>query len=70
MFTKEVKGKVGIVFVTKYILESDHCYLGLRPTVDTALILLLSHPVLRINRMHSYMYAKIKFHTYRDIKSE
>ena len=47
MFTKEVKGKVGIDVVTKYILGSDHCYLGLRPTVDTALIPLLSHPVLR-----------------------
>ena len=33
MFTKEVKGKVGIAFVTKQILGSDHCYLGLRPTV-------------------------------------
>ena len=38
MFTKEVKGKVGIAFVTKQTLGSDHCYLGLRPTVDTALI--------------------------------
>ena len=47
MFTKEVKGKIGIVFVTKYTLGSDHYYLGLRPTVDTALIPLLSHTVLR-----------------------
>ena len=30
----------------------------------------VSHPVLRTNRMHNYMYAKIKFHTYRDIISE
>ena len=47
MFTKEVKGKIGIAFVTKKNLGSDHCYLGLRPTVDTALIPLLSHPILR-----------------------
>ena len=34
-------------FISKENLENDHCYLGLRPTVDTALIPLLSHPVLR-----------------------
>jgi len=33
-------------FLSKETLENDHCYLGLRPTVDTALIPLLSHPVL------------------------
>ena len=30
----------------------------------------VSHPVLRTNRMHNYMYVRIKFHTYRDIISE
>ena len=44
---QRVKGKVRIALVTKLTLGSDHCYLGLRPTVDTALIPLLSHPVLR-----------------------
>ena len=34
---------------------------------------LMSHPVLRIKPnayLHIYMYARIKFHTYRDIISE
>ena len=47
MFTKEVKGKLGIAFVTNLTLGSDNFYLGLRHIVDTALIPLLSHPVLR-----------------------
>ena len=29
----------------KQYLENGHCYLGLRPTVNTALIPLLSHPI-------------------------
>ena len=42
-----VKEQAGIDLISKETLEHDHCYLGLRPTVDTALIPLLSHPVLR-----------------------
>ena len=42
-----VKELVEIDFISKETLEHGHCYLGLRPTVDTALIPLLSHPVLR-----------------------
>ena len=42
-----VKEYVWMDFISKETLENDHCYLGLRPTVDTALIPLLSHPVLR-----------------------
>ena len=42
-----VKDQAGIDFISKEILENDHCYLDLRPTVDTALIPLLSHPVLK-----------------------
>ena len=40
-----VKEQVGIDLISKETLEHGHCYLGLRPTVDTALIPLLSHPV-------------------------
>ena len=42
-----VREKAGIDLISKEILEHGHCYLGLRPTVDTALIPLLSHWVLR-----------------------
>jgi hypothetical protein len=33
-----INGKVGIILRVKQTLGSDHLYLGLRPTVDTALI--------------------------------
>jgi hypothetical protein len=36
-----------MTFMSKWILENDHCYLGWRPTVDTALIPPLSHPVFK-----------------------
>ena len=42
-----VKEQAGKDLISKEILEHGHCYLALRPTVDTALIPLLSHPVLR-----------------------
>ena len=42
-----VKEQVGKDLISKETLEHDHCYLGLHPTVDTALIPLLSHPVLK-----------------------
>ena len=42
-----VKKEAGIDLISKETLEHGHCYLGLRPTVDTALMPLLSHPVLR-----------------------
>ena len=42
-----VKEQARIYLISKETLEHGHCYLGLRPTVDTALIPLLSHPVLR-----------------------
>ena len=54
-----VKEQAGIDLISKETLQHGHCYIGLRPTVDTALIPLLSHPVLIT-----------KFHTYRDIISE
>ena len=42
-----VKKEAGTDLISKETLEHGHCYLGLRPTVDAALIPLLSHPVLR-----------------------
>ena len=42
-----VKEQAGIDLISKETLEHDHCYICLRPTVDTALIPFLSHPVLR-----------------------
>ena len=42
-----VKEQAGIDLISKETLEHGHCYLGLRSIVDTALIPLLSHPVLR-----------------------
>ena len=56
-------------FMLNQTLENDHCYIDLRPTVDTSMIPHLSYPVLRTNRMHNYVYAMIKFHTYSDIIS-
>jgi len=44
---ERVKEQAGIDLKSKETLEHGHCYLGLRPTVDTVLIPLLSHPVLR-----------------------
>ena len=37
-----VKEQVGIVLISKETLEHGHYYLGLRPTVDTALIPLVT----------------------------
>ena len=42
-----VKKQAEIDLISKETLEHDHCYLGIRPTVNTAPIPLLSHPVLR-----------------------
>ena len=42
-----VKEQTVIDLISKETLEHGHCYLGLRPIVDTALIPLLSHSVLR-----------------------
>ena len=42
-----VKEQARIDLISKETLEHSHCYLGLCPTVDTALIPLLSHSVLR-----------------------
>ena len=42
-----VKEQARIDLISKETLEHGNCYLGLRPTVDTALIPLLLHPVLR-----------------------
>ena len=56
-----VKDQAGIDFISKEILENDHCYLGLRPTVDTALIPLLSHPIYEGKPNASHMCARIKF---------
>ena len=38
IFIREVKDKVRMDFRSKETLGNDHCYLGLRPTVDTTLI--------------------------------
>jgi len=37
---------------------------------SNAIVYLCHTRFLKENRMHSYMYARIKFHTYRDIISE
>ena len=42
-----VKEQAGIDLISKETLEHGHCYLDLHPTVDIAMIPLLSHPVLR-----------------------
>jgi hypothetical protein len=38
IFITEFKGKVVMDFRSKETLRNNHCYLGLRPTDDTALI--------------------------------
>jgi hypothetical protein len=50
-FINKVKDKVGIIFRVKQTSGSNHFYLGLRPTVDIALIPLLSHPVSKTNQV-------------------
>jgi hypothetical protein len=47
----KVKDKVGIIFKVKQTSGSNHFYLGLRPTVDIALIPLLSHLVSKTNQV-------------------
>jgi hypothetical protein len=47
----KVKDKVGLIFRVKQTLGSDHFYLGLHPTIDIALIPLLSHPVSKTNQV-------------------
>ena len=51
-----VKEQAGIDLISKETLEHGHCYLGLHPIVDTALIPLLSHPVLR-TKPNAYLYV-------------
>ena len=69
IFITKNKDKIEIDFNSEENIENDHCYLGLRSTVDTALIPLCHTRFLKENRMHNYIYARIKFHTYRDIIS-
>jgi hypothetical protein len=64
----EFKGKLVMNFRSKETLRHDHCYLGLRPTVDTALIPLCHTRFSEGNQVHNYMHARIKFPTYSDIK--
>ena len=59
-----------MTFRLRKALESDHCYLGSCPTVDTTLIPLCHTWFLKKNRMHNYMYDRIKFHTYSDVIME
>jgi hypothetical protein len=64
---EKVKVKVGLIFRVKQTLGSDYFYLGLRPTVDIALIPLCHTRFSEENQVLNYMYARIKFHTYSDI---
>ena len=45
-FYKNTKDRRSKDYIANWILINDQFYLGLRPTVDTALIPPLSHPVL------------------------
>jgi hypothetical protein len=47
--------------------ETIHFYLGLRPTVDTALIPLCHTWFFKENQVQAYLHARIKFHAYSDI---
>jgi hypothetical protein len=66
-FIKKVKDKVGIIFRVKQTSGRNHFYLGLRPTVDIALIPLFHTRFSEENQVLNYMYARIKFHSYSDI---
>jgi hypothetical protein len=67
IFIIEVKGKVVMNFRSKETLRNDHCYLGLRPTVDTTLIPLCHTCFSKENQVQTYMHVRIKFHAYSDI---
>jgi hypothetical protein len=67
IFIIELKGKVVMNFRSKETLRNDHCYLVLRPTVDTALIPLCHTSFFEENQVQTYMHARIKFHAYSDI---
>ena len=47
IFIRGVKDKIRMIFISKETLENGHCYLGLRPTVDTALIPLCHTRILQ-----------------------
>jgi len=66
IFITKVKDKVGIDSNSKENIENNHCYLGIRPRVDMAQIPLCHTRFLKENRMYSYIYVRIKFHTYSD----
>jgi hypothetical protein len=61
------QGKAVINFRSKETLRNDNFYLGLRPTVDTALIPLCHTCFSKENQVLTYMHARIKFHAYSDI---
>jgi NH3-dependent NAD+ synthetase len=50
-FIKKVKDKVEIICRVKQTSGRNDLYLGLRPTVDIALVALLSHPVFQTNQV-------------------
>jgi hypothetical protein len=67
IFITKIKGKVVMNFRSNETLINDHFYLGLRPTIDTALIPLCHTCFSKENQVQTYMHAKIKFHAYSDI---
>jgi hypothetical protein len=67
IFIIGLKGKVVMDFRSKESLRNNHCYLGLRLTVDTALIPLCHTCFSEENQVQTYIHARIKFHTYSDI---
>ena len=64
IFITELKWKVVMNFRSGEALRNDHCYLGLRPTVDTALIPLCHTCFSNENQVQTYMHDRIKFHAY------
>jgi hypothetical protein len=60
------KGKMGLYI--KRDLRKHSLLIGLRLTVDTALIPLCHTCFSKENQVHNYMHARIKFHAYSDIK--
>jgi hypothetical protein len=67
LFITELKEKVVMNFRSYETLGNNHCYLGLRPTVDIALIPLCHTCFSKENQVQTYMHARIKFHAYSDI---
>jgi hypothetical protein len=57
IFIIELKGKVVRNFRSKETLRNNHCYLGLRPTVDIALIPLCHTCFSKENQVHNYMHV-------------